>query len=164
MSSLDSTHASQKPVEVIHPDNLPPESKHPEVAASALKTLVEHSEKHDDVRSNIHAPMHRLFSTPYVTKLIPGIEKLASEYHVGNFVEMRGTGEQFFESMPIYPRLGMHLLFYGGTQVKILHNQTVETILRDLSIRVSRAVSIASQQQVPTRSCSKARSMTRLSP
>ena len=32
----------------------------------------------------------------------------------------------------------MHLLFYGGTQVKVLHNQTVEGVLRDMSIRVRR--------------------------
>lgn len=31
----------------------------------------------------------------------------------------------------------MHLLFYGGTQIKLLHNQSVESVLRDLSIRVS---------------------------
>ena len=30
----------------------------------------------------------------------------------------------------------MHLLFYGGTQIKILHNQTVESVLKDLSIHV----------------------------
>ena len=30
----------------------------------------------------------------------------------------------------------MHLLFYGGTQIKVLHNQTVESVLRDLSIHV----------------------------
>ena len=77
-------------------------------------------------------------SNTQTTELIPGIEQLASQYHVGNFVEMRGTGEKFFESMPIYPRLGMHLLFYGGTQIKVLHNQTVETVLKDLSIRVCR--------------------------
>ncbi|KAF7798967.1 hypothetical protein EIP86_010196 [Pleurotus ostreatoroseus] len=133
MSSLDPTSIS-KPVETIHPDNFPEEAKHPEVAASALKTLVEHSATHPDVTATIHAPMHRLLSSPYVTKLIPGIEQLASQYHVGNFVAIRGTGDQFFESMPIYPRLGMHLLFYGGTQVKVLHNQTVESVLKDLSI------------------------------
>lgn len=30
----------------------------------------------------------------------------------------------------------MHLLFYGGTQVKLLHNKSVETVLKDLSVRV----------------------------
>ena len=33
-------------------------------------------------------------------------------------------------------RLGMHLLFYGGTQIKLLRNQSVETVLKNLSIRV----------------------------
>lgn len=30
----------------------------------------------------------------------------------------------------------MHLLFYGSAQVRVLHNQTVETVLRELSIKV----------------------------
>ena len=30
----------------------------------------------------------------------------------------------------------MHLLFYGGTQIRLLHNQSVESVLKDLSIRV----------------------------
>ena len=36
----------------------------------------------------------------------------------------------------------MHLLFYGGTQIKVLHNHTVESALKDLSIRVSANTSI----------------------
>lgn len=79
--------------------------------------------------------MHRLLELPLVHKLIPGIEKLASEYHVGNFVIDRTNGERFFESMPIYTRLGMHLLFYGGEQRKVLHSKSVEAVLRDLSVR-----------------------------
>lgn len=39
--------------------------------------------------------------------------------------------------MCMLSRLGMHLLFYGGTRVKILHHHTVEFFLKDLSIRVS---------------------------
>ncbi|PIL29520.1 hypothetical protein GSI_08328 [Ganoderma sinense ZZ0214-1] len=38
-------------------------------------------------------------------------------------------------SVSFYGRLGMHLMFYGGTQIKLLHNRTVETVLRDLSLR-----------------------------
>ena len=30
----------------------------------------------------------------------------------------------------------MHLMFYGGAQIKLLHNHTVESILKDLSLRV----------------------------
>ena len=57
--------------------------------------------------------MHRLMEIPFVHKLIPGIEQVASEYHVGNYVMMRGTGEKFFESMPIYPRC-VELPFVAG--------------------------------------------------
>ncbi|EIN08718.1 hypothetical protein PUNSTDRAFT_102181 [Punctularia strigosozonata HHB-11173 SS5] len=79
--------------------------------------------------------MHKLTEIPLVRNLVPGLEKVATEFHVGNFVVMRGTGEKFFESMPLYPRLGMHLLYYGSAQVKVLHNQHVEEVLKDLSIK-----------------------------
>jgi hypothetical protein len=104
MSSLHETNASQKPIDSMHPDNLPEDSKHPEVAAGALEALVEQSTKHDDVKHTIHAPMHLLAENHFVRKLIPGLQNIASEYHVGNYVQMRGSSEKFFESMPLYPR------------------------------------------------------------
>ncbi|KZT64876.1 hypothetical protein DAEQUDRAFT_677771 [Daedalea quercina L-15889] len=80
--------------------------------------------------------MHKLAQLPLVHKLIPGLEKLATEYHVGNYVYNRETGQRFWESMPIYPsRLGMHLLFYGKEQRKFMHNKDVESVLEELSIR-----------------------------
>ena len=30
----------------------------------------------------------------------------------------------------------MHLMFYGGAQIKLLHNRSVESVLKDLSLRV----------------------------
>lgn len=30
---------------------------------------------------------------------------------------IRSTGEKTFETMPLYARIGMHLLFYGSLQV-----------------------------------------------
>lgn len=30
---------------------------------------------------------------------------------------IRATGEKTFETMPLYARIGMHLLFYGSLQV-----------------------------------------------
>lgn len=104
MSSLHESHVSQKPIETIHPNNLPESARNPTIAAGALQALVEHSTKHADVKDTIHAPMHRLASIPFVSKLIPGIEDLAAQYHVGNYVQLRGSSERFFESMPIYPR------------------------------------------------------------
>jgi len=135
MSSSPETHDPTKPVETIHPDNLPEESKDPKVAAEALHKLVDNSSNHDDVESGIHSSMHKLSHNSLLKKLVPGLEDVASKFHVGNYVMNRETGEKFFEGMPIYPRLGMHLLYYGGPERKILHNKSVETVLKDLSIK-----------------------------
>lgn len=106
MSSLHGETVSEatKPVEVPHPDNLPDSARDPEKAALVLEKLVDHSAEHENVQHGIHAPIHKLMSLPVVQKLIPGIEDFASSYHVGNYVQMRGSKERFFESMPIYPR------------------------------------------------------------
>lgn len=104
MTSLNESHVSHKPIETIHPDNIPETSRNPTIIAKALHALVEHSTRYEDVTSTIHAPMHKIASLPFVQRLIPGIEDVASQYHVGNYVQMRGSAERFFESMPLYPR------------------------------------------------------------
>ncbi|KAM5545233.1 hypothetical protein V8D89_001344 [Ganoderma adspersum] len=134
MTHIPEDVALARPIEKTHPDNLP-DAKDPKDLVAALQKLLDKSAEEDDVRKSIHAPMHQLWHIPFIDKLIPGIEKLANQYHIGNFVVVRGTGEKIFESMPIYPRVGMHLMFYGGTQIKLLHNHTVESILKDLSLR-----------------------------
>ena len=40
---------------------------------------------------------------------------------MGNYVIDRQTGQKSFESMSIYVRVGMHLLYYGTEQEKALH-------------------------------------------
>lgn len=45
---------------------------------------------------------------------------LTCSHLVGNYVIVRSTGEKIFETMPIYARIGMHLLFYGPLQVSML--------------------------------------------
>ncbi|KAH9924567.1 phosphatidylserine decarboxylase-domain-containing protein [Fomitopsis serialis] len=138
MASLPLHEADMKPKQAITATNLPAHTQDPSVVAESLSKLVDQSAKHTDVRHGIHAPMHKLAQLPFVHKLIPGLEKLATEYHVGNYVYDRQTGQRFWESMPIYPRLGMHLLFYGGEQRKILHNKDIESILEELSVRQGR--------------------------
>ncbi|KAF8588159.1 hypothetical protein K439DRAFT_1645594 [Ramaria rubella] len=129
---------SVKKVEVVHPDNLPNASH--EHFAGALHKLVSETDTTTpggthDVSKTIHAPVHTVPSHPWLGKYIPGLETLASEYHVGNFVVVRGTGDKFFESMPIYARIGMHLLFYGRLETKLLKSKIVETQLREQSIK-----------------------------
>ncbi|KAJ7760510.1 phosphatidylserine decarboxylase-domain-containing protein [Mycena metata] len=126
---------TDKPLEHLHSqsNNLPGLSN--EAAAQGLAALVDHSAGHTDVSQGIHASSHTIFNIPWIHHLIPGIEKLASSYHIGNFVAIRGSKEMQFESMPIYARIGMHLLFYGREQVKVLHSHSVESLLKEQSIK-----------------------------
>ncbi|KAJ7433051.1 phosphatidylserine decarboxylase-domain-containing protein [Mycena galericulata] len=127
--------SADKPLEHLHSQsNNLPNLTH-EQASNGLIALVEHSGKHTDVSQGIHASSHTIFGIPWIHKLIPGIEKLASNYHIGNFVAIRGSKEQIFEAMPIYARIGMHLLFYGNEQVKVLQTHKVEDLLREQSIK-----------------------------
>lgn len=106
MTSLhgDNVAKTDKPVEVAHKDSLPSHLKDPGIILRTLDGLVENSIKYEDVQHTIHAPMHKLGQLPFVQKLLPGIETYASQYHIGNYVAMRGSTERFFESMPLYPR------------------------------------------------------------
>ncbi|RDB23914.1 Phosphatidylserine decarboxylase proenzyme 2 [Hypsizygus marmoreus] len=140
---------TDKPVESIHPDNLP--DAQPDHLATALTALVDHSAQHTDVGQGIHAPMHLVFKIPWIHKLIPGIEKLAVAYHIGNFVLVRETGEPIFESMPLYARVGMHLLFYGRGRALVLGTQTIEHLLREQSIKEGKIFdSPKSVQSIPS--------------
>jgi phosphatidylserine decarboxylase len=140
-----------KPMEQIHIDSLP--DAQPDHLANGLVALVEHSADHENVSEDIQAAMFAVSSIPWLGRLVPGIEHLASKYHIGNFVVVRDTNEKIFESMPIYARsvytsmiphsvlthnfrIGMHLLFYGKAQVKLLKFHTVENLLKEQSIKV----------------------------
>ncbi|KAF9244644.1 phosphatidylserine decarboxylase-domain-containing protein [Melanogaster broomeanus] len=105
--------------------------------AQGLTHVVENtqpSQGGSDVMLGIHAPAHS--HLPFLHKFVPQLENLANKYHVGNYVIDRKTGQKFFESMPIYARLGMHLLFCGKEQVKLLEgNKHIEDLLREQSIR-----------------------------
>ncbi|KAI6010719.1 phosphatidylserine decarboxylase-domain-containing protein [Pisolithus orientalis] len=133
MSSLEEVEIV-KPIENIHPNNLQRVQK--EVVIHAFRQLVEHSHPSKgkgNVTTTVHAFAHS--RVEWLHKVVPELETLAEKYHIGNFVAIRGTNQRFFESMPIYARLGMHLLFYGKEQVKLLEgNKLVEDTLREQSI------------------------------
>ncbi|KAJ3503090.1 hypothetical protein NLJ89_g8589 [Agrocybe chaxingu] len=124
-----------KPVGKIHPGDLPEASHH--IVARGFASLLERSADNHHAVHHIHAPIHSLSleKLTWVQHFIPGFEKLAVEHHCGNFVVVRGTSVPFFESMPLYARLGMHLLFYGKEEIKVLGNRRVEELLREQSIK-----------------------------
>lgn len=56
---------------------------------------------------------------------------------MGNYVALRGGSgkERFFEEMPLYVRVGMHLLFYGSQNASLLRYASVEHLLETMSKR-----------------------------
>ena len=129
MASID------KAVEKIHPSHLARTDK--DDIARGLQQLVDHSlpaKGHGDITQGILGPAESL--APWLGKLIPELEELAKKYHIGNFVVIRATNQRFFEKMPIYVRLGMHLLFYGPEQVKLLEGcKSIQDLLKEVSLR-----------------------------
>lgn len=63
------------------------------------------------------------------------LDKLFKRENMGNYVKIRGQDEQIFEPMPLYARIGMHLLFYGRYEIRVLHNTRVRKLLVEQSVR-----------------------------
>ncbi|KAJ3995608.1 phosphatidylserine decarboxylase-domain-containing protein [Lentinula boryana] len=124
-----------KPVEKIQPQTNNLSEAQDEHIAKGLESMVAHSETNHDVSHGIHMHGKNVLEVPWIHKMIPGIEKLAANYHIGNFVVVRGSGEKIFESMPIYARIGMHLLFYGSARETVLNYRSVEHLLQEQSIK-----------------------------
>ncbi|KWU43859.1 hypothetical protein RHOSPDRAFT_34660 [Rhodotorula sp. JG-1b] len=85
---------------------------------------------------DIHTPAATGVKHPWLQRLIPGIEKLAAGYHLGNYVLTRtDPPEKVWESMPIYVRCGMQALYHGREQAKLLGMARVEELLKTQSIK-----------------------------
>ncbi|KAJ3730022.1 phosphatidylserine decarboxylase-domain-containing protein [Lentinula guzmanii] len=124
-----------KPVEKIQPQTNNLSEAQDEHIAKGLESMVAQSETNHDVSHGIHMHGKTVLEVPWIHKMIPGIEKLAANYHIGNFVVVRESGEKIFESMPIYARIGMHLLFYGSARETVLNYKSVEHLLQEQSIK-----------------------------
>lgn len=108
-----------KPVEKIQPGVNNLSEAQDEHIAQGLESMVAHSETNHDVSHGIHMHGKNVFEVPWIHKMIPGIEKLASNYHIGNFVVVRESGERIFESMPIYARCVLFKPFIAATRMII---------------------------------------------
>lgn len=111
-----------------------------EASAGALNALTTAAEHHgQDPQDTIHRPASHESSHKWLSKLLPAstLESLESHYHMGNYViTNRSTGDRTFEPMSIYVRVGMHLLYYGSMQEKLLQWQQTENVLKAQSIKM----------------------------
>ena len=57
---------------------------------------------------------------------------------MGNYVIDRQTGEKSFEAMSIYVRVGMHLLYYGSEQEKVLQCKRTLALLKSQSEKMGK--------------------------
>ncbi|GAA5990461.1 hypothetical protein JCM10908_007382 [Rhodotorula pacifica] len=85
---------------------------------------------------DIHTPADAGVKHSWLKGLIPGIEKLAAGYHLGNYVLTRTDPPQkIWESMPIYVRVGMQALYHGREQAKLLGTARVDEMLKAQSVK-----------------------------
>lgn len=78
-----------------------------------------------------HAWMRRLF--PYSS-----LDEMESAFHLGNYVIDRKTGEKTLEAMPMYVRIGMHMLYYGSEQERVLGWDKTKMLLKEQSEKMGR--------------------------
>lgn len=101
-------------------------------SAQALDTITTSAVNHnEDPKSHLHRPANHAESHAWLSEVInhSTMANLETKFHMGNYVIDRQTGEKTFESMSIYVRVGMHLLYYGSEQEKALHlNKTLELL------------------------------------
>ena len=108
-------------------------------ALNALTTAAEHHGK--DPKDTIHRPSSHEASHKWLSKILPAstLESLENRFHMGNYVITdRATGEKEFEPMSLYVRVGMHLLYYGSMQGKLLQWQQTENLLKAQSVKMGR--------------------------
>lgn len=92
-----------------------------------------------DPKDNIHKPADHPASHSWLTKHLPSwqyIENMEASYHLGNWVRNRSTNEKTWESMSIYVRLGMHLLYYGTYQERALSTTRAISLLKEQSVKM----------------------------
>ncbi|KAK0543219.1 hypothetical protein OC845_006228 [Tilletia horrida] len=160
MSQVESSNSAVQPAHQPQP-----EEQH--ILESALEHLV-HQTAHpqDETLSSQIGADHPLHPAPaalktkhswfkrfYPKELYEGAEDrmdaLFAEHHLGNYVMIRNTSppQKIFEEMPIYVRLGMHLLFFRKKKASLLAYNSIEDMLEKLSIKQGKAYDDTSNPQ-----------------
>lgn len=113
-----------------------------DASASALDHLTNTAaQNHDQApQKHIHQPAIHENAHHFLSKLFPepALQSLESNFHMGNYVIDRKTGEKTFEAMSIYVRVGMHMLYYGSEQEKALHWKRTLELLKNQSEKMGK--------------------------
>lgn len=110
--------------------------------SAALKSLTTTAVNNhgNSPQSHLNQPADHESSHSWLARHIPAsaLQTLENRFHLGNYVIDRNTGEKTWESMSIYVRIGMHLLYYGSEQEKALHWQRTLALLKEESDKMGK--------------------------
>ncbi|KIV79094.1 phosphatidylserine decarboxylase [Exophiala sideris] len=110
-------------------------------SATALDSLTTAAADHPiPPLEHIHAGADEKKSHAWLKKILPDsvLDDYENRYHFGNYVIDRKTGQKSYEEMSVYVRLGMHFLYYGSKQEKLLHAKKVEKLLEEQSVKMGK--------------------------
>lgn len=107
-----------------------------------LNAVTDHASKSHNQRpdTHLHAPAPEQHAHSWMKKLFPysNLEEMENAFHMGNYVIDRKTGEKTFEAMSMYVRIGMHLLYYGSEQERLLEWSKTKQLLKEQSEKMGR--------------------------
>ncbi|OQN98738.1 hypothetical protein B0A48_15404 [Cryoendolithus antarcticus] len=115
------------------PAGKPLPEDHFSAAATTLDSLTTQAGDHaTPPKAHLHIPGHHDTAHSLFRSVFPydSLTNFEAEWHLGNYVIDRGTGEKSFEPMSVYVRLGMHLLYYGSVQAKALQSHQTQALLK----------------------------------
>ncbi|KAK3700676.1 hypothetical protein LTR37_015865 [Vermiconidia calcicola] len=116
------------------------ESKHLDAAETVLNDVTDKSKIESDYKDHIHIPGNSEKAHTWFRAIFPydSLEEFEAQWHLGNYVIDRRTGQKSFEPMSIYVRVGMHLLYYGSAQENLLQCKRVQSLLKNQSINMGK--------------------------
>lgn len=109
---------------------------------SAINSVTDKASEshHEEPKAHLHAPSDAEHSHSWMKRLFPynSLEEMESAFHMGNYVIDRKTGEKSFEPMSMYVRIGMHMLYYGSEQERVLEWNKTKELLKQQSEKMGR--------------------------
>ena len=82
-----------------------------DASATALESLTNAAAVHPEVpQMHLHRPADQESAHSWISKILPAfaVDDIENQFHMGNYVIDRKTGEKTFEAMSIYVRVCDH--------------------------------------------------------
>lgn len=114
---------------------------HLDATATALNHITDEAgQTQKDPKETLHKPASQESSHEWLRRIFPynSLEELENAWHMGNYVLDRKTHEKTFEPLSLYVRVGMHALYYGTEQEKVLHWKRTLALLEEQSIKMGK--------------------------